>query len=95
MSKFNLLNAGRIRQTISVRVLPCTGTLPTRLVAKTSGGSMSIVRSVDSLEQEYDLIDIQQLIPLIGIELAKKMEWSGDWAVGATKDGWVLVNVSS
>jgi hypothetical protein len=92
MNDYLIVNWGEARQTVSIKVLPCTNTLPTRLKASTSGGSMSLIRSIAELEHEYKTQDMQSLVCLIGTEVLKKMNWTGQWAIGATKDGWVLVN---
>ena len=78
-----------IYQTVSTKVLPPTGKRGTRIKAITSGGNHSITRP-------YPDRDTHEAHATVANELIDNLDWRTDrdvWYQGATKDGYVFVNV--
>lgn len=78
-----------IYQSITTKFLPWTHTKPQRIKAFTSGG-VAITRAWP------DVQGVAEAHALIANELIDQMGWRHDredWYQGATKDGYVFVNV--
>ena len=76
-------------QAIEVKWLPATNTKPCRLKACTNGGfTLTVSRS------KYDHLDNMDLAAAIAIELARKLEWTGQLAGGGTKAGFTFCFVN-
>lgn len=77
---------------ILTKVLPCTDTKPTRLVAYTDGGNRL---TVSWSECDNDGRTQAQAHGYAARKLCQKMHWTGDLIGGGTPDGYVFVFADS
>jgi len=76
-------------QYISTKFLPATDTKGSRIKATCSFSNDSIIRSYD-----YSL-DVEKAHAKVAIELAKKMEWDGEYASGGNDSGYIFAFIGN
>ena len=72
-------------QYIQTKYLPATNTKGSRIKATTSFGNDSVTIAYD-----YSL-DCEQAHAKAAMELARKLEWNGEYAAGGNDSGYVFV----
>jgi hypothetical protein len=75
-------------QFIQTKYLPATNTKGSRIKATTSFGNDSITIAYD-----YSL-DCEQAHAKAAMELARKLEWNGEYAAGGNDSGYVFAFIS-
>lgn len=73
-------------QAITTKFLPCTNSKGSRVKASIAAGTSIIANWDHSLTAE-------QNHSAAAMYLVERMGWSGEWAMGGIKDGYVFVQV--